>query len=317
MSDNVSESSIDMQDMSVVESLLDDKELRKLPVGSNEFKAAVAAKAAKTDANTDSADSETDQDDESSEDDESDEKEESKTSKPKKKGVEKRINELVKEREALKKELEIAKINRGVDAQIEAVAEQTPFEKAKPKFGDFDNIADYQEALVDWKLEKKEHDHTVAQEQRELKSKQETFISAWAERENKFKGTVDDYDDYINKDSLDRLQPGQTALAYIAESDFGPEVLYALLTDEELSKKFMAASDVKKVGILSRLEANFESDEPAVSKTKATVSKAPSPSKSLPKGKAVATSKSIYDASLSFAEYNRLMDERDRAKSRK
>jgi len=154
-------------------------------------------------------------------------------------------------------------------------------------------------------------------QQREVKQKQETFMSTWTEREATFKATVSDYDDYINRDSLERLNPGQMALAFIAESGVGPQILYELLTDEELAEKFAIASDVRKVALLSKIESNFDSDEPSVSKTKTAVTKAPQPAKSLPKGKAVATSKSIYDANLSFTEYNRLMDERDRAKKRK
>lgn len=322
MSDNVSEVSVNMQDPSVVESLLDDAELRKLPVGSEEFKAAVAAKAAKTDANSeDSATEEADQDDESSESDadeaEDDEKDESKQSKPKKKGVEKRIGELVKEREALKRELDQLKYQKTHKVEETAEVGESQFDKQKPKFGDFDNIADYQEALVDWKLEKKDFDNRVATEQQHSQKKRDEVLSAWTERETAFKSTVEDYEDHINVENLERLDAGQTALAFLGESEFGPQVLYKLLTDEELTEKFKSASDVRKVAILSKIESSFESDEPSVETKKTTVSKAPQPAKALPKGKSVPVAKSIYDVNLSFEEYNRLMDQRERAKSRK
>lgn len=321
MSDNVSEVSIDMQDMSVVESLLDDKELRKLPVGSDEFKAAVAAKAAKTDANTDSADSDADQDDESSNSEadeaEDDEKDESKQSKPKKKGVEKRIGELVKEREALKRELDQLKYQATNKSEAQAEVVESTFDKQKPKFKDFDNLEDYTEALTDWKLEKKDHDNRVATEQQLNQKKQDEIFLTWSEKEDAFKSTVEDYEDHINVENLKRLNAGQSALVFIGESEYGPQVLYKLLTDEALTEKFMSASDVRKVAILSKLESSFETDEPSVESKKTTVSKAPEPAKSLPKGKAVAAAKSIYDVNLSFEEYNRLMDQRERAKSRK
>lgn len=319
MSDNVSEVPIDLSDPTVVEKVLNDKDLRKLPLGSEEFKAAAAEMLAKTDetAEESATDATEHADDESSDDSEA--KQPSK-GKPKR-GVEKRIDELVKEREALRRELEAVK-NGAQPHQVQQAQQRveqeadSDFGKPKPRLSQFENLEDYTEALTDWRIEKKEHDRAAVEARNNLYREVEEKATAWENREAAFKATVDDYDAYVHADALQAMQPPRDVMAYLAESEFGPQLAYTILSDEETAEQFKAMSPLKQIGYLAKLEARFEADEPSqpAPAKKTTVSKAPQPAKSLPKGKAVVAQKSIFDKDLSFAEYNRLMDERERAK---
>ena len=318
MSDNVSEVSFDMNDPTVVENVLNDADLRKLPLGSDEFKAAATAKFAKTDEKpTATATEETEHDVEDTDKSDSD------ADKPKKKanGTQRRIDELVREREAMRRELE--EVRRSVQTaqpQQEQTAQrsepaQSTFAKAKPELTNFDNLADYTEALTDWKLEKREHEYAERAERTNVQRRATEIAHTFEQREVTVKQELDDYDDVVNVPALEGLKLAQPSLALISESEFGPRILYDMLNDDELAAKFKAAPPHRQVAMIGKLEAKYESAEPVESPSKNTaVTKAPQPAKSLPKGKAVATSKSIYDKDLSFAEYNRLMDERDRAK---
>lgn len=325
MSDSVSEVSVDLSDPTVVEMLLDDQDLRKLPLGSDDFKAAAVEKMAKMNANaSDPAAEATEQVEGEAESDEDDVEPEAKPEQKKRKGgVEKRIDELVREREELKRRLEALESGHKPEAVEEKPAKveaKSTFDKPKPKMSDFEyNTEAYADALTDWKLEKIEHERAAAEQKREFETKVTGLEQAWNERQEAFSETVDDYDEIVTTAEVKKLNASPTAIEYMFESEHGPQIAYQILSDDDLKKQFKAMSPTRQVAFIAKLEARFDNDEPAAAEPKAKktiVTKAPQPAKTLPKSKAVATSKSIYDPNLSFEEYNRLMDERDRAKKK-
>lgn len=313
MSENVSEASIDLNDMSVVESVLDDADLRKLPVGSEAFKAALAEKQSKMGQENDVTADDVDADqDESEEDVESEDDQTEKSQKPKR-GMVKRIEELVQEREAERRRAaELEARLAAYEAKGHTKAD-TGFDTPKPHPDNFDSVWEYTEALTDWKLEKREFDAQMKQVEREAMTKQEQFLSDWTERENATKKEFRDYERVVNMPKYTKLGPSTEAQVFLAESEVGPKVIYSLLADEDLAETFAQASPVKQVAMLARIESRFDSED-AVTEKKTTVSKAPSPPRSLPRGKATGQVKDIYDTSLSFAEFDQAMRERERAK---
>jgi hypothetical protein len=108
------------------------------------------------------------------------------------------------------------------------------------------------------------------------------------------------------------MSPSVEAQVFLAESEVGPQVVYHLMSDETLAEQFANANPVKQVAMLTRLEMKLDTGDKSTKET--TVTKAPAPPRSMPKGKSVAQTKDINDPNLSFAEFDALMRERERAK---
>ena len=307
MSENVN-AEFDYNDPAVLEMAFGDKDLQKLSLNSEEFKAAVNEKFAKTNENDDvTADDEQEQDEDNEEEDTSD-------SAPKKKaprGMLKRIENLVEEKHELKRRLD----------QLEAQAKARPAPKAeysgsdKPKFADFDSLEEYTEALTDWKLDNRETAKTQAAQAKEMEKAQEAFISTWEEKEAAVKKDFKDYSKVVNVESLTRVDPSDEVKAFLAESEFGPRVIYALLSDEENLQDFIDASSTKQIRMLTRIEDSFVDESPV---KKSTATRAPAPPSRLPKGKATLSATDLLNNSgeMSFAEWDAKINEHLRAKKR-
>lgn len=305
----------------VIEMAMTDAEIRKLPINSEEFKAALDKMSGKTDANNESADvADTDQneDDESSEDEDQDTQEESKPTGKKPRGMLRRIEKLVEEKHELNRKLQAyeAAQKQNVDKQVDA-AVQSDFDVEKPKFKDFGSLEEYTEALTDWKIEKKEHDREVAVQKVKILEKSKEITQNWESRAAAVKKEFSDFDEVVNINSLTTVDPSQEAKIFLSESEIGPRVIYALLSDEEAVEKFAAASPVQQIKMLTKIEAQFET--PSTETKKITASKAPSPPKPLPKSKPVTTGRDLmaHADEMSDGEWLRARDEYHRNKRKK
>lgn len=325
MSENVSDNSFDLNNTDVVDTVLGDAELRKLPVGSDAFKAALSEKMSKTDENHDApaGDEESDQmsEDDVDEDDKSEDSDEQQepNQKKAKRGMLKRIEELVSEREAERRratelEARLAAYEQKSKPEQEEASEGK-FDKAKPKMEHFDSIEDYYDALTDWKLEKRDFEEQQANFVREAQEREKQIADTWESRESEVKKELRDYDSVVTVEAFKSSNPSVDAQVFLSESEYGPKVLYELFSDEDLTDEFANASSVRQVALLSKIEARLESSKPTEKTT--TISKAPTPPKSLAKGRASSTVKDINDPNLTFAEFDQLMRERERANKRK
>lgn len=316
MSENVSEVNVDLNDATVVENILEDADLRKLPVGSDAFKAALSEKMSKTDENVDTpaGDDDTDEvsDDEETDDTETDENADEAPQKKPKRGMLKRIEELVKERSDLEQRLAAYEASQKVTKTESTAPAHDTFDKPKPKFEQFDSIEDYTDAMTDWKLEKREHEANVAKAEQESKVVQDEILEKWNTREAAAKKEYADYGNVVTVKTYQKMSPSVEAQVFLAESEVGPQVVYHLMSDETLAEQFANANPVKQVAMLTRLEMKLDTGDKSTKET--TVTKAPAPPRAMPKGKSVAQTKDINDPNLSFAEFDALMRERERAK---
>lgn len=318
MSETVNES-VDLSNPTVVESLLDNPDIRKLPVGSEAFKAAAQELLSKKDTVTSEDDAtagDENTDDASEAEENSEDDKEVKTSK-KGKGLQSRIDELVREKAELKRRLEQqdnAKNSAPAERSTASDNSDSGYNVPKPKFADFDSLEDYTDAVTDWKLDKREFEKKQEAAKQAETEYVEKFKKTWEERENATKKEFPDYHDYVNVESLKAVNPSDDVKAFLADSEVGPKLTYTLLKDDELLDSFLKASPLRQIAILGKIEdrllAETESEDRTEKKT--TVTRAPAPTRSLPKGKAVATVKDIYDPNLSFAEFDQAMKERER-----
>ena len=299
MSDTVNEvMDTSLTDAEVASAAVRDPELRKLPAGSEEYQVALAelAKGKKATEATAGAKG----DDQASTDEQ-----------PKKKGLERRFSELTSERDAAKAraaELEArlaaleAKTETRTEPDTEPTIQPDEFDKPKPSADKFETYADYVEALADWKLEKRDFDAAQKVRVAEVQQKQAEVVSSWDAREEATKERVEGYDQLVDADFMQSFTSGtasREAMTYLLESEAGPDLLYELAEDDAKLAGFKSMSPVKQVAYLARLEAKFDKTEPV------TTSKAPPPSKALPKGKTVVQTKPIdpRNGPLSFSDY--------------
>lgn len=318
MSENVSEA-VDFQNPTVVEMVLNDKELQDFKLNSEELKAAVGKKLAKTsEASADPVAEEQTAEGEAEESEGSDDESEAKQP-VKKNGWQKRVDKLTKEREALRREVDALRggaANTPSQEYQQAAAkqvEQSTYEAPKPKLADFQyDVEAYHDALTDWKLEKREHDRAATEHRTQLDKMVEEKANTWTERENAFKASVEDYDGYVNEDGLKAVNPTQEVLAYIAESEVGPQLAYEILSNEDTIAKFKALPPYKQIGFLAKLEARFETSETEADEPEAKkpLSKAPTPPRKLASGAGLKHGLDPIknSASMSFEEWDREVD---------
>lgn len=300
MSETVNSDPIPVAEVDIAGRIIKDPEIRKLPAGSEEYKAAVEKLTEKTaEEATANANEET---------------------RKKPKGLEKRFSELTSARDAEKAradalEKRLADLENAANEKRAPEPDAVPkdeFHIARPKVDNFKTYDDYMEALADWKMEKRDFDRAQDVYVKEVRQKQVEVVQTWETREKATKDRVEGYDQLVDKDFIQAFAgvdakgrktagiASPEAMTLLLESNVGPDLLYELAEDDEKLAKFKSMSPARQCAYLGRLEDKYE----AADEKTAKVTKAPPPSKSLPKGKAVA-SKSIdpRNGPLSFADY--------------
>ena len=303
----VMENTDPVTEVDVVTEVIRDPELRKLPIEEARKAAAEKLSAEKK---TPESTADAEGDDQPSADEDSTEEKPKKS----KSALEKRFSELAAQRdearrkaEALEARLAQLEAKTGQPKQQEDASwEPAQFDKPKPKLDDFQSYAEYEEALVDWKLDKREFDAQQRNVVAQAKQMETKAVSAWEEREKATKARVEGYDQLIDQEfvaDFTKSIASRESLQYLLESEHGPDLLVELRTDDDLMRSFKSMNPVKQVAFLSKLEGKFET--PAkTEKSVATTTKAPAPSKPLPKGKTTTTAPSEFTRGMSFAEYN-------------
>ena len=307
MSENVIDSDSNNNN-DVANAIIKDPEIRKLSPGSEEYNAAVTKL---TEKQVKAPASETQRDNSKSteattETDEGDHKRSSKS------GLERRFSELTGERDEarrkaseLESRLAALEANNGTTRKPEAETVFAPnaFHEPKPSVEHFDTYGEFQEALVDWKLEKKEFDRDQVKQIAVAKEQENVVLNSWNTREQATKDRVEGYEQLVDNEFIQGFTTKiatKEAMQYLLESDNGPDLLFELAEDDAKLAGFKSMSVVKQVAYLAKLDAKYDNEERT--DTKPTITKAPAPSKSLPKGKTVVT-KDISQGVQSFGDY--------------
>lgn len=232
----------------------------------------------------------------------------------KKGGWQRRIEKLVSQREAEKREKEAEK--RRADAYeqrlaaLETAGGSTKQTKAtvdgEPNPDSFETYVDYVKALAKWEYNQGEK----AKEEKATKAKQEAehakVITTYAERAKAFAKAHDDFDEVI-ADVEDILAPPYV-LQGIAESENGPALAYELAKNPTEYARICKLPPIAAARELGKIEAKLSaSSEEKKSETK-TVTNAPKPVAPVGKGQAK-VAKSITDPDVSFQDYVRLRRE--------
>lgn len=177
------------------------------------------------------------------------------------KGVQSRIDELTRDKHAARREAEYWK---GLATQ--STAQSTAEVAAKPTADQFDDYADYVEALTDWKVEQKTRDvATKAVAGAEIAHRQ----SAWVDRQIAARASLPDYDTVVGTSDIPVAEHVRDALL---DSERGPELAYHLASNPEFATQLNSMSPTRAALELGRLESSLD-----VTPAPKPISKAPAP----------------------------------------
>ena len=163
--------------------------------------------------------------------------------------------------------------------QQQAQQTQPVYDDGKPSASQFNDAFEYAEALAKWSADN-------ALRQRDAQEAARKNQDSWNAKLEKAKAEYEDWDDVVPKSKVivrDEIRDS------ILESDVGPQILYALASDDEFAKKLAAMPVIKALKELGKLEAKFESkaeEKPQTKQANISRSKAPSPISPLTGGKA-------------------------------
>ena len=203
--------------------------------------------------------------------------------KPKLKGVQKRFDELTREKYDEKRKREL--VEQKLEELQKQVAEQKPAD-AKPKLDDYDTIEEFNEALFDWKIQEREES---LGKNSEMKSKAEQSAEHQATVEASvaylLEAGATKYDDFQKvAGSVPPAIMGDDMLLALAEIESGADVAYYLGKNPAEAVKLSNLSPVQLGRAIANIEANLSTpiktptklDEPIKpSGNRATVAKDP------------------------------------------
>ena len=205
-----------------------------------------------------------------------------KKSKPK---IEKRIGEVVKQREQAKAEAAKERAGReSAEARLREYEQKAAPEKAadpdaEPKPEQFTDAFEYARALAEFSAEKALKDRDRQEAEKKAATERQQTIKQWTDRITAVKADLPDFEDVVASSEVAVSDQVRDA---ILESDVGPQVLYHLAENPEFAQKLSEMSTITALREIGKLEARFEKKEPA--KAAATKQRAPAPIKPIKGG---------------------------------
>jgi DNA repair exonuclease SbcCD ATPase subunit len=192
-----------------------------------------------------------------------------------------KVSKRAQDAEAKAAELEnrLKELEGRVNPQQQQVQQQPVYDESKPSASQFDDAFEYAEALAKWSADN-------ALKQRDAQDAQRKQQDSWLAKLEKAKAEYDDWDDVVPKSKVivrDEIRDS------ILESEVGPQILYALASDDKFAKELAAMPIIKALKELGKLEAKFEAvaEKPARTvQEPVSRSKAPSPIRPLTGGRA-------------------------------
>lgn len=188
---------------------------------------------------------------------------------PKKKGVQKRLDELTREKYEARRQAERERAEREYWQKKAMGIDKEPEPTGKPTADKFETYEDYLEALSDWKLDQRLSKQQQEQTKNTEEQKKAELAQSYKTRVEAVKSKFEDYDEVAH--GL-HWSPTETMAAAIMESEKGPEIAYWLGSHPE---------DAERIGRMSErqqlLEMGRIAEIAATPKKKAT--EAPPPIK--------------------------------------
>jgi len=182
----------------------------------------------------------------------------------------------------------------------------------RPAQDDFETYEQFQEALVDWKVNLRLTEHDVEARERieraSAQRAQEAIVAAHTSRIDAFRSEHDDFDAVIEQGrDLPMTRPMQDS---VLNSDMGPAVMYHLCRFPEECDRISAMAPMAAIREMGKLEARIEAAQTGPASPAASLTQAPRPIK--PVGGGVTASTVPLDQ-MDYQSYRRArMQGRDR-----
>lgn len=216
-------------------------------------------------------------------------------------GVQKRINELTREKYQLREE------KKALEDELQQLRSKTQQEPIKPKLADFGSDAEYEAALDQYYASKQAFDSTQASSKQTQEQATQRKQTEQAQAAQKF--VTDLQREKANYQGIDEVMADPAFAAITRQMD--PEIVtliqgsaknvalaYHLGTNLEVAEKIASLSPIHAAREIALLESRLETPKPK------TVTNAPPPVKPVAGGSV--NQKDIYDPSLSDKEYNEM-----------
>jgi hypothetical protein len=194
--------------------------------------------------------------------------------------LERRFSEITKQREEARKEAQREREAReSLEARLRDLESKAQPQKAdplveqEPKPEQFSDMYEYQQALVDYRVDQRLAEEKQREAQAKANAERDKMINVWADRVKSAKAEIPDFDDMVG--SADVVVSNEVRDA-IFESEVGPRILYHLAENPEIANELQGMTLTAALRRIGRLEAQFEKAEP-LSKPVVGKSKAPAP----------------------------------------
>lgn len=148
-----------------------------------------------------------------------------------------------------------------------------------PKQEDFKTVGEYADAVIEYKLEKRDRER----QEKAAKSAQETeqarIEREFATRQEAVKKEFPDYAEVLERSEINLPK---AAMQYVVESELGPRLAYHLAKNPQEADRIAQLSPIRAIAELGKLEDRLTKPAKQEAKVEApVVSKAPSPIKPL------------------------------------
>ena len=176
--------------------------------------------------------------------------------KGKKSGIKSRIDELVKDREEIRRDRDYYRdlALKGVDKKEAAPEKKEPEAPKKPTQDEYDTYEDYIEALSDWKSDQK-----LAQTEKRLEEKltqrsaRETRERAIKEKFEEARKRLPDFDEVLRKTEVTEDVHG-----LVTGSEMPAEVAYYLGKNPEVTRRINALAPIDAAREIGKIEAKIQ-----------------------------------------------------------
>lgn len=195
-----------------------------------------------------------------------------------------RFSDLTKQREAAKAEAQAERQAREalearlkeLETKINPVKEEIKVDE-EPKPEQFSDMYEYQQALVDYRVDQRLAEEKQKVEQAKVEAQRQQVINTWAQRVEAAKSEMPDFEMMVGSSDIAVSNEVRDA---IFESEVGPRILYHLAENPEVAEKLQGMTLTRALATIGKLEAQFETPKGQSEPQKTTVtakSKAPAP----------------------------------------
>ena len=192
-----------------------------------------------------------------------------------------RFSDLTKQREAARQEAQREREAReALEAKVRELeaksnpVKETPKQEEEPKPEQFSDMYEYQQALVDYRVDQRLNEEKRKTEQAKVEAQRQQVINTWANRVEAAKSEIPDFEAMVGSSDIAVSNEVRDA---IFESEVGPKILYHLAENPEIAEKLQGMTLTRALATIGKLEAQFEKKPEPQKNTVTAKSKAPAP----------------------------------------